>query len=293
MAEEEAVFRLPPVPPDGTLTYGPHPDQVVDLYEAPPDPRTRPQGDGSPPDPADDGPPPAAAPLLVLLHGGFWRVAYDRRYLSPAAAALAREGWPVALVEYRRVGGGGGWPRTYQDVRAALAALAGRGRPLVLVGHSAGGHLALLAAADARHPQDEAEPARPHPALSHVIAVSPVADLARAHELNLSNGAVAAFLTGGAGPDGPPASPHPDGPIGPDPARNTPPTTPVTLLHGRDDPDVPTDLSHRYLRAVTRTPPDPAAPALRLHELTGVGHFAPVTPGTDAWRLLLAAIRST
>lgn len=80
--EEAALLGLAPVAPDRTLAYGPHPDQVVDLYGA------------------------GAGPLVVLLHGGFWRAAYDRRHLSPCAAELARRGLPVALVEYRRVGAG-------------------------------------------------------------------------------------------------------------------------------------------------------------------------------------------
>ena len=115
-----------------TLRYGTHPDQVVDLTF------------------------PAAAarpPLVVLLHGGFWRVAYDRVHLRVVADALTAEGFAVANVEYRRVGGGGGWPSTFTDVGDAVdavqVALADRVDlgSVAYVGHSAGGHLALWAAA--------------------------------------------------------------------------------------------------------------------------------------------------
>lgn len=171
--EEPALLGLAPVAPDRTVAYGPHPDQIVDVYE----PRA---GDG--------GRAAARGPLVVLLHGGFWRAAYDRRHLSPLAAELAGQGLPVALAEYRRVGAGGGVPQTFEDVTAAIgaahAALAkGAADPgVVVAGHSAGGHLALLAAA------------RPGTPVTRVLAVAPVADLARAHELGLSDGAVAELL---------------------------------------------------------------------------------------------------
>ncbi|SHM58277.1 alpha/beta hydrolase family protein [Streptomyces yunnanensis] len=244
--EEAALLGLAPVAPDRTVAYGPHPDQVVDLY----------------------GRWPGTGPLVVLLHGGFWRAAYDRRHLSPCAAELARRGLPVALAEYRRVGAGGGAPQTFQDVTAAVATVADAGaapggppRELVLVGHSAGGHLALLAAA------------RPGP-VTRVVAVAPVADLARAHELGLSGGAVAELLGAGPGFAGRLADA--------DPVRHPPAGVPVTLLHGTADPDVPPDLSRRYAAA------HPAATALR--ELPGTGHYAPLTPGTDAFRTLLGLL---
>ncbi|MEK2476596.1 alpha/beta hydrolase family protein [Streptomyces noursei] len=244
--EEAALLGLAPVAPDRTVAYGPHPDQVVDLY----------------------GRWPGTGPLVVLLHGGFWRAAYDRRHLSPCAAELARRGLPVALAEYRRVGAGGGAPQTFQDVTAAVATATAAGaapggppRELVLVGHSAGGHLALLAAA---HPGP----------VTRVVAVAPVADLARAHELGLSGGAVAELLGAGPGFAGRLADA--------DPVRHPPAGVPVTLLHGTADPDVPPDLSRRYAAA------HPAATALR--ELPGTGHYAPLTPGTDAFRTLLGLL---
>ncbi|QHC20264.1 alpha/beta hydrolase family protein [Streptomyces sp. GS7] len=280
--EEAALLGLAPVAPVRTVAYGPHPDQVVDLYGRWPEPGSR-SGAGAGP----------GGPLVVLLHGGFWRAAYDRRHLSPCADALARHGLSVALAEYRRVGAGGGAPRTFADVAAAIgtavgaavgavpgpgaaagaggepgggsggAAGAGPGRRgVVLVGHSAGGHLALLAAA------------RPGPPVARVVAVAPVADLARAHELGLSDGAVAELLGPGPG--------FAERLAAADPMAHPPAGVPVTLLHGTADLDVPPDLSRRYAAA------HPTATELR--ELPDVGHYAPVTPGTAAFRTLLALL---
>ncbi|MFG2095821.1 alpha/beta hydrolase family protein [Streptomyces sp. NPDC048612] len=251
--EEAALLGLAPVAPDRTVAYGPHPDQVVDVYV----PRS---GDGG--RAADRG------PLVVLLHGGFWRAAYDRRHLSPLAAELAGRGMPVGLAEYRRVGAGGGVPQTFDDVSAAVGAartaLAGETADpeVVLAGHSAGGHLALLAAA------------RPGTHVTRVVAVAPVADLARAHELGLSDGAVAELLGGGPG--------FPERLAAADPALRPPADVPVTLLHGTHDPEVPLDLSRRYLAR------NPGGTDLR--ELTGVGHYAPVTPGSPSCHTLVGCL---
>ncbi|NEA10051.1 alpha/beta hydrolase, partial [Streptomyces sp. SID10692] len=83
-AESASAFAHPAVAPDRTAAYGDHPDQVVDFY-APRDGRT-------------------GAPLVVLLHGGAWRSPYDRAHVSPLADFLARRGFAVANVEYRRGG---------------------------------------------------------------------------------------------------------------------------------------------------------------------------------------------
>ncbi|MCF6525906.1 S9 family peptidase [Streptomyces sp. JJ36] len=233
--EWEALAGLDPAVPDRTERYGPHPSQVIDRY-------------------APDG-----GPRVTVLHGGFWREAYDRTHLAPLAGALAGHGYAVDLVEYRRVGGDGGWPQTAEDVDAALDHLGGP--PHVLLGHSAGGQLALWAAWK-----------REQAATARVLAVAPVADLRRAHELRLSDGAVAAFL---GGPEQV-AARLPEA----DPMRLFP-RVPVEILHGTADPDVPVELSRRYAN-------DWGA---RLHLLSGTGHFAPLTPGTPAFGVLLDALR--
>lgn len=134
-AEEASAFSHPVVPPDVTVAYGDHPDQVVDFY--------------APRDGAE------SAPLVVALHGGAWRAPYDRQHLTPFADFLARRGFAVANVEYRRgsslpqQGGtgpvAGRWPETFDDIATALDALPrlvrealpqGDPRRTVVVGHS-------------------------------------------------------------------------------------------------------------------------------------------------------------
>ena len=241
--EEGALLGLRPVPPERTVSYGEHPSQVVDFY-----------GVGAP------------GPRIMVLHGGFWREAYDRTHLSPFAAALAERGMAVELVEYRRVGGGGGWPETARDVAAAIGML---GSPDVLLGHSAGGQLALWAAAGTEGPP---EAAGRDVTAERVVAVAPVADLARAHRLRLSAGAVSEFLGGEASL----AQRLEEA----DPMR-LPPRVPVEVLHGTADDVVPVELSRRYAN-------DWGA---RLNLLTGVGHYAPFTPGTAAFGVLVDALR--
>lgn len=233
-AEQDALLGLTPVAPERTERYGPHPSQVIDLYG------------------------PGGGPRITVLHGGFWREKYDRVHLSPLAAALAGRGYAVELVEYRRVGGGGGWPETVEDADAALTHLGAP--PHVLLGHSAGGQLALWAAAK-----------RERAATARILAVAPVADLRRAHELRLSEGAVAEFLGG----EERLAARLSDA----DPMKLMP-RVPVEILHGTADRDVPVELSRRYAN-------DWGA---RLHLLDG-GHYAPVTPNTPAFGVLLDALR--
>lgn len=185
---------------------------------------------------------PKGARPIALLHGGFWRPAFDRAHLRPLTVALADK-TAVYNVEYRRVPGEPMWQ--FDDVCAALARITElEGRSPVVIGHSAGGHLALLAAIH-------------RPDLVHAcIAVAPVSDLGAAEARGDGNGAVAEFLGGS-------AADH----IMLDPARLPRPTVPWVVLHGDDDIRVPVDMSHAYHDAVV------------THE---VGHFEWMDPRTDA-----------
>jgi acetyl esterase/lipase len=154
---------------------------------------------------------------VVLVHGGCWREQYGRDLEERVAADLAARGLAVWNVEYRRIGCDGDWPAPLEDVVAAATALpaeidAGR---VAIAGHSAGGHLALLAARRLR--------------LRGVLAQAAVCDLRLAAQLGACAGAVERLIAQGA------PSPIDD-----------PPDLEVLLVHGDADEHVPVELSRRY-----------------------------------------------
>ncbi|WP_344607477.1 alpha/beta hydrolase [Streptomyces glaucus] len=274
--EEKSAFSHAPVDPDGTASYGDHPDQVIDFYA--------PRGPGGP------GGPDGQAPLVVVLHGGAWRAPYDRRHVSPFAGFLARRGFAVASVEYRRGAAGetdgdaaaGRWPETFDDVAAALDALPAlvrRALPqadprrTVLTGHSAGGHLALWAAARHVLPADAPWRTDGPPPLRGVVALAPIADLAVADELDVCGGAVRQLLGGVPGDDGRFAERLPYA----DPALLLPTGIATTLVQGRTDVDVPQAVAESYADAAAR-----AGEVVGVTLLADVGHFPLIDPATDA-----------
>jgi acetyl esterase/lipase len=227
---------------------------------------------------------------VLFFHGGFWRAAYDRRHTGPLTAALAAEGFAVCAPEYRRTGQpDGGWPGTFDDVAVAVDALPGLavaaadglidpGRVL-LAGHSAGGHLALWAAARHRLPPE----ARWHSAASRcagVVALAAVSDLVACYQQGLGNGAVAELL--GAGPDG-----RPGRYAMTDPAVLIPAGVPVRMLHGSDDDVVPFEMSIGYAARAHAAGDD-----VICTELRGAGHFDVIDPLSDAWEHVTAAFRA-
>jgi acetyl esterase/lipase len=134
---------------------------------------------------------PGPHPVVIVIHGGFWRAAFDLVYMGHVCDALTRVGFATWNIEYRRIGHkGGGFPGTLRDVASASARLnrvAGLDLSrAVAIGHSAGGHLALWLATSGRGIP-----------LCGAVSLSGVADLDRAWELGLSNTVVADFLGGG------------------------------------------------------------------------------------------------
>jgi len=243
--DSHSVLGRPARDPDLTTSYGPLTDHAVDVWL-----------------PAE----PAAATLVIFLHGGFWRAEYDRAHIAPLAEALADAGYVVATPEYRRTGAGGGWPETFDDIRAAVAAVPGlvpaSGRTLV-AGHSAGGHLALWVAAEV--------------AVDGVVALAPVADLRETYRRDLDGGAVVALL--GGGPDA-----VPDRYAAADPMARLPLPVPAVLVHGRLDQHVPVSFSQHYARAAQA-----AGAAIRVDLLPAADHFAVIDPQSAAWPAVMAA----
>ncbi|WP_222196178.1 alpha/beta hydrolase family protein [Modestobacter italicus] len=236
--------------------YGPDPDQFLEV--------TLPDFEG-------------AAPVVVVLHGGFWRARYGIELARPLAADLAARGWAAVAVEYRRVGAGGGWPATLDDVAAALDALPeapGAGRldlsDVTVVGHSAGGHLAAWVAARGRLP-DGAPGARPRVPVGAVVAQAGVLDLAAAVAADLGDGATVDLL------GGTPAE-VPDRYAVADPARLLPTGVPVLCVHGAQDTTVPLDQSERFRTAGTA-----AGDAVEVSVVPG-DHMAVIDLAGEAWR---------
>jgi acetyl esterase/lipase len=210
---------------------------------------------------APDGPGPF--PLVMLVHGGYWRPAYDLSLENDVAQTLQSKGFLVWNVEYSPAGST--WPQTLADVAAAYAYGAADPRVdparIAVVGHSAGGHLALwLASASSRT-------TGPTPTL--VVGQAAVACLALAWEQRLGGGAVELF-TGG--------PPHrvPERFAAADPLALLPTGVRTVLLHGVDDDVVPMAQSERYARAS----------GAGLIRLPG-GHFEHLDPKSAAVEALL------
>jgi acetyl esterase/lipase len=224
-----------------TYRYGPGPEHEGDLLL-----------------PAGDRP----HRVAVLLHGGFWRAPFKRSIMDALAIDLARRGWATWNVEYRRGGSGGGASETTDDVRAAIGALERLGQPLqtsrlLVIGHSAGGQLALCAASI--------------PAVASVVSLAGVCDLVAAAKDGIGDNAVIEFI--GASP-----AQRPDAYAVADPMQQLPTGTEVLLAHGDADDRVPVALSRGYAVAA-RT----AGDNCDLLELPGVDHFAVIDPRSDAW----------
>ncbi len=189
--------------------------------------------------------------VAVVLHGGFWRAAYDASLGRPLAMDLAARGWTAYNVEYRRVGKGGGWPTTLQDVADALDLLSELDLDLtrvVTIGHSAGGHLAAWAAGRATLPA-AAPGSSPQVAVTGVVAQAGVLDLRTGAAHGVGGTAIADLL--GGGPDE-----VPDRYDWADPIAQVPLAVPVVCVHGRVDDSVP--LSRR----ARPTWPPPQQPAV-------------------------------
>ncbi|MGH3622223.1 MAG: prolyl oligopeptidase family serine peptidase [Sciscionella sp.] len=243
------------VPAPIHIGYGEHPSQFGQLH--------LPSGERT-------------CPVVVVLHGGFWAQRYGLDLGTPLAADLANRGVAAWNLEYRRLGGGGGWPGTFIDVARgvdALRTMAGEHRldldHVVTLGHSAGGQLAVWAAGRHRLPA-EAPGADPDVRPVGAVSQAGVLDLVRAARDGLGGMAVPSLL--GGVPDTVPeryswASPTELVPIG----------VPVSCVHGTSDTIVPISQSESYKQAADR-----AGDRAEVIRVPG-GHLEQIDPSTPAW----------
>jgi len=246
-------LTLPPPPPDARLAYGEDPNQFLDLRL-----------------PSAKGHGKHLSPLVINIHGGFWRAKYNLDHASHLCAALSAKGLATANLEYRRVGNdGGGWPGTFSDIRSAYHFLVQNAHAhnldsqrIVVMGHSAGGQLALCLAAH-------------EPDIRRVISLAGVVDLQRAHSLHLSNDAVVEFL--GGTPMG-----VPDHYREADPMKLSIAGATQCLIHGSSDDVVPPAFSRDYFRAKENRSGKEKEDAYLL-EIPGAGHFDLIDPRSKAW----------
>jgi acetyl esterase/lipase len=188
--------------------------------------------------------------VAVLIHGGFWRARYGLELEHALAGDLVERGWTVWNIEYRRLGDGGGWPETYDDVRAAIAALPMAADRLVAIGHSAGGHLAMRVAADAP--------------LTGVVSQAGALDLYELWRRGTSDNVVRQFL--GGSPDEVPEAFATATPL--------PPSVPTLLVHGALDEDVPVEISRGF-------------GAGDLVVIEDEGHMEHLDPSSQCWRAVI------
>jgi acetyl esterase/lipase len=229
---------------------------------------------------------PGPHPVMVLIHGGSWTARYGRIVMRGLAGDLLGRGWAVWNIEYRRIGNGGGWPHTFADVAAAIDLLAELDAPLDLdrvsvLGHSAGGHLALWAAGRERLPAGSpgAIDGEPRVRPRQVIAQAGVCDLAGAYR-RWRGGAVRSLMGG---------SPEelPERYAVGDPMRLLPLGMPALLVHGTLDETVSVKLSRSYEQAALA-----AGSVVELVEIPGAAgrHRAHIDPRGHAWAAVTARL---
>ncbi|MCS6826578.1 MAG: alpha/beta hydrolase [Caldilinea sp.] len=262
----EAYRRLPLIPAGRRWFYGPHAGQFGDLYL-----------------PSSSGP----HPVVALIHGGCWQAEFGLEPLGQLAQTIAAHGAAVWNIEYRRLGEGGGWPTTFQDVGAALDFLRTLAdvhaldlHRVIACGHSAGGHLALWLAGRTKLPADSLLFTLDPLPLRGVLSIAGIPDLAAAAERSVCDGAIIDLL--GGVPDEVPnryacASPVVLTPLG----------VPHIHLHGRNDAVVPIDLVETYVQFAVHAGDD-----ARLMALENTGHFEPVDARTPAAARVIETLRA-
>jgi acetyl esterase/lipase len=238
------ILTLPPPPADARVAYGKDENQFGELRL-----------------PKSGGP----FPVVMMIHGGFWRVKYDLAHTGHLCAAVTAKGYATWNLEYRRVGNpGGGWPGTFEDIKNGYRFLPQIARrynldatKILVIGHSAGGQLAICLAAQ-------------ESSVKRVIALAGVVDLMQAYTQHLSNDAVVEFL--GGKPQEVPEHYHEA-----DPMQLSVKAT-QWLIQGAADDVVPPSFSRNYVQSKQKRGED-----AHYLEIATVGHFEMIDPHSRAW----------
>ncbi|MEP6644221.1 MAG: prolyl oligopeptidase family serine peptidase [Acidobacteriaceae bacterium] len=240
----ESILTQPPPAADARIAYGADASQFGELRV----PKT-----------------PGPFPVVINFHGGFWRAKYNLAHAGHLCAALVAKGLATWNVEYRRVGNqGGGWLGTFEDVRNAYRFIPQIAKKynldlskMVVMGHSAGGQLALCLASH-------------EPAIKSVISLAGVVDLQQAWELHLSENATGEFM--GGNPKEVPEHYHEA-----DPAQLKISAT-QWLIHGAGDDVVPSTMSRQYVESKKARGED-----VHLLEIAAAGHYELIDPHSTAY----------
>jgi acetyl esterase/lipase len=225
-------------------------------------------------------------PVVVVIHGGCWYSEYDLGHVANFNAALTHLGVATWSLEYRRIGNpGGGWPGTFVDVARGTDHLRVLARSyhldlsrVIVVGHSAGGQLALWLAARHRLPKDSPLYANNPLPLRGIVSLAGITDLRRYRP---NCGEAVNKLLGG-----PPAE-VPDRYRQTSPIERLPLNVEQFLIQGTLDKIVPVDFSRDY-EAAARKKGD----RVRLTILPNAGHFDLIAPNSSAWPAVEDAVRS-
>jgi acetyl esterase/lipase len=237
--DDRSVLARKASPPDETIRFGDCEENIADVWH---------------------GKQAKQKPLVILIHGGFWRPAYDRIHTRPMANAIAEAGWTIAAIEYRRVPGNAN--ATLDDVRLAIdnvPALAKQhNNETLVIGHSAGGHLALWSAATSASK------------LKGAIALGPAADLQYGFDHNIGDGAVKAFLGSAPGEHS-----------NVDPCAMPSPIISTIVIHGIQDAIAPIEMADNYAKKHSHA---------QLVRLDQCGHFGVIDPASGAWPHVIDAL---
>jgi acetyl esterase/lipase len=253
-----AVAKLPQLPAEKTVKYGSDPEQYFLFW------------------PADSSETIESRAPVIMIHGGCWLSAFDIRHSIAQANGLAQAGHDVYSIEYRRSGEtGGGWPVTFADVMLGLTAiidaLPKSTSTVNLIGHSAGGHLALLAAADIQRHLAVLE----HPELTlNIVGLAAIVDIKQyALGLNSCQAVTSDFMAGM--PDEKVSDYYLANPL--NHALSDTALAKITLLQGDADTIVPISQA-RHPNARTIIEP-------------GAGHFDWIHPQSSAFQTLLGVLQ--